>query len=57
MRARVYVDGFNLNYGALRGTPFKWLNPVWLTALLLPRDLGVCRRFPAKAVDAALGLR
>lgn len=38
MRARVYVDGFNLYYGALRGTPFKWLDPVRLTALLLPRD-------------------
>ena len=32
------MDGFNLYYGALRGTPFKWLNPVRLTGLLLPRD-------------------
>ena len=38
MRARVYADGFNLYYGALRGTPFKWLNPVRLTGILLPRD-------------------
>jgi len=22
----VYIDGFNLYYGALRGGPFKWLN-------------------------------
>ena len=28
MRTRVYVDGFNLYYGALKGTPFKWLNLV-----------------------------
>ena len=36
MSARVYVDGFNLYYGALRGTPFKWLNLVKLAELLLP---------------------
>lgn len=26
MRTRVYVDGFNLFYGALSGTPYKWLD-------------------------------
>ena len=26
MRTRVYVDAFNLYYGALRGTPYKWLD-------------------------------
>jgi uncharacterized LabA/DUF88 family protein len=26
MKTVVYVDGFNLYYGALRGTPFKWLD-------------------------------
>ncbi|NWG25014.1 MAG: NYN domain-containing protein [Pseudorhodoplanes sp.] len=26
MRTHVYVDGFNLYYGALRKTPFKWLD-------------------------------
>lgn len=25
-RAIVYIDGFNLYYGALRGTPLRWLN-------------------------------
>ena len=24
-RTHVYVDGFNLYFGALRGTPYKWL--------------------------------
>ena len=38
MRTRVYVDGFNLYYGALKGTPFKWLDPVRLSVLLLPRE-------------------
>ena len=26
MRTSVYVDGFNLYYGAVRGTPYKWLD-------------------------------
>jgi hypothetical protein len=36
MRTRVYVDGFNLYYGAVKGTPFKWLNPVELARQVLP---------------------
>ena len=27
-RTIVYVDGFNFFYGAVRGTPWKWLDPV-----------------------------
>ena len=38
MRTRVYVDGFNLYYGALKGTPFKWLDPVRLSTLVLPDE-------------------
>ena len=30
MRTFVYVDGFNLYYGALKGTPWRWLDPVAL---------------------------
>jgi len=26
MRTHVYVDGFNLYYGSLKGTPYKWLD-------------------------------
>lgn len=26
MRTIIYVDGYNLYYGSLRGTPYKWLN-------------------------------
>ena len=38
MRTFVYVDGFNLFYGALKGTPFKWLDPVSLfEKVLQPR--------------------
>lgn len=38
MRTRVYIDGFNLYYGCLKGTPGKWLNPVLLCDNLLPRN-------------------
>ena len=38
MRTFVYVDGFNLYYGALKGTPWKWLDLVTLfTRVLQPR--------------------
>ena len=43
MRARVYVAGFNLYYGAVRGTRCKWLDPVRLTALLLPKRFTIKR--------------
>ena len=51
VRTRVNVDGFNLNYGALKGTAFKWLNPVRLAARLLPREHAMhrLRYFPAGA--------
>ncbi len=32
----VYVDGFNLYYGCLKGTPYKWLDLRRLVSLLLP---------------------
>lgn len=32
----VYVDGFNLYYRKLQGTPYKWLNVRRLAELLLP---------------------
>lgn len=38
VKTRVYVDGFNLYYRAVKETPFKWLNPVHLSRLLLPAD-------------------
>ena len=33
----MYVDGFNLYYGALKGTQYKWLDLVRLAQALLPR--------------------
>lgn len=34
--ARVYVDGFNLYYGALRGTPHKWLDLHTWASMMMP---------------------
>jgi len=34
----VYIDGFNLYYGATKGTPYKWLNLRQLCLNMLPND-------------------
>lgn len=36
MRSNIYVDGFNLYYGAVRNTPYKWLNIALLSENLCP---------------------
>lgn len=38
MKTIVYVDAFNLYYGSLRGTPYKWLDLDTLCRVLLPRN-------------------
>ena len=38
MKINIYIDGFNLYYGSLRGTQYKWLNPMTMCRLLFPRD-------------------
>jgi len=35
MRTYIYVDGFNLYYGAVKGTPYKWLDLKALFSRLL----------------------
>lgn len=34
----VYVDAFNLYYGALKGTPYKWLDLRALCSVMIPRN-------------------
>ena len=47
-RSIVYVDGFNIYYGAIRGTAHKWLNLERFFRLLRPNDdLQVIRYFTA----------
>ena len=38
MKTIVYMDGFNLYYGAVKETPFKWLNIHHMCELLLPKN-------------------
>ena len=44
-RAAVYIDGFNLYYGALKGTPYKWLDVEALARKLAPTDQLVAVRY------------
>ncbi len=41
MKTWVYVDGFNLYYGALKGTPYKWLNLKVFSDLVFPSKYNV----------------
>jgi len=51
MRTIVYVDGFNLYYGLLRGTRHKWLDLKDLFKKLLPRnDIALVKYFTARIV-------
>lgn len=36
LEINVYVDGFNLYYGCVKGTPYRWLNLSKLCTMLLP---------------------
>ena len=39
-RTRVYIDGFNLYYGMLKDTPYKWLDPVkFANEFILPETV------------------
>ena len=50
MRTFVYVDGFNLYYGALKGTPWKWLDlPALFAKVLQPHhDILTVKYFTAR---------
>ncbi len=37
MRTNVYIDGFNLYYGCLKHTPYRWLDLARLCQVMLPR--------------------
>lgn len=53
MRTHVYIDGFNLYYGAVRGTPFRWLNVARMCELLLPKECQItCLKYFTAIVSA-----
>jgi uncharacterized LabA/DUF88 family protein len=37
-KVNVYIDGFNLYYGAVKGSPYKWLDLAALCNRMLPND-------------------
>jgi hypothetical protein len=45
VRTYVYIDGFNLYYGSVRGTPYRWLNLRLLCEKLFPRHQIECIRY------------
>ena len=47
-----YIDGFNFYYGAVKGTPYKWLDFEALCRRLLPRDNIVKIRYFTARVSA-----
>jgi uncharacterized LabA/DUF88 family protein len=49
MKTNVYIDAFNLYYGCIRGTPFRWLDLRLLSEQLLPRhQIHLVRYFTAR---------
>ncbi len=51
-KTTIYVDGFNLFYGAVKGTSYKWLDLNRLCELLLPHhDIQTIKYFTAKVSD------
>jgi hypothetical protein len=49
VKTYIYVDGFNLYYGALKRTPYKWLDIDRLCRTILPRhEIAKIRYFTAR---------
>lgn len=56
VRTIVYVDGFNLYYGCLKGTPYRWLNLVELSRYILgEKNRIVALKYYTARVDARPG--
>jgi len=55
IRTNVYIDGFNFYYGALRKTPYRWVNIRRLCELLLPKNTVVEIKYFTARVRAQPG--
>ena len=53
--AIVYVDGFNLYYGSLKRTPYKWLDLGRLCAGMLPNDRVIAIKYYTARISARPG--
>lgn len=52
LKTNVYIDGFNLFYGALRHTPYKWLDLNALCEKMLPKNvINRIHYFTARVTD------
>ncbi len=52
MSTNVYIDGFNLYYGCVKDTPYRWLNLEALCRRLLPREqINRIRYYTARVTD------
>jgi uncharacterized LabA/DUF88 family protein len=52
-RSIIYIDGFNLYYGAVKNTPWKWLDMEKYFSLLLPHDdIQIIKYFTAKILGS-----
>lgn len=51
----VYVDGFNLYYGALKSTPYRWVNLWALCTAMLPHDNVAAIKYFTARVSARPG--
>ena len=52
-RSIIYIDGFNLYYGAVKNTPWKWLDMERYFSLLLPHDdIQIIKYFTAKILGS-----
>jgi uncharacterized LabA/DUF88 family protein len=52
LKTFLYVDAFNLYFGAVRGTPYKWLDLFKLAKILLPRNDVVSIKYYTAIVNA-----
>ena len=51
----VYVDGFNLYYGSLKRTPYKWLDLSRLCTAMLPNDRVTAIKYYTARISARPG--
>lgn len=54
LRTRVYIDAFNLYYGSLKRTPYKWLNILSLSRRLVGGEPDLVRYFTARVGESRL---
>jgi uncharacterized LabA/DUF88 family protein len=52
LRTSVYVDGFNLYYGSLKKTRYKWLNILKLCQIYFPNNTIVCIKYFTATISA-----